>query len=120
MQLVIDTNVLLHASNPEEPRFEAASLMVEELAEHTCCIAVDDGFDLVEARNASHIGSEYLARLVPGSAAMALLAILFSTSRVVEVPKNPGLAISRAVNPGFRSWVWPVGMDVGVDLPRRA
>lgn len=59
--VVVDTNVWVHASNPGEQRFEAALEFLEKLLySASILLCVDEGFSLDEASNRSLIGREYL------------------------------------------------------------
>lgn len=88
-EVVVDTNVFLHAHNPEEPRFGAALAFCEQLAaaEHTA-ICVDEGFGWGEASNESLIGSEYLSHIPAISLAAALIGALLTQGRVHMVSQR--------------------------------
>jgi hypothetical protein len=86
--LVVDTNVLVHAHNTEHAYCEDAKALVESLlAEaNTTLLRVDAGFDPVEAQNRSRIIGEYLQKLVPGMAGHHMVQTLAAEGRVAPVP----------------------------------
>lgn len=64
MGLVVDTNVLEHADNPNEPRYESVLDFLNSLIEtQTQVIYVDQSLSPDE----SFILNEYRNRLVPGN-----------------------------------------------------
>jgi hypothetical protein len=83
--VVLDTNVLMHADNPSEERQGDAIAFLEALLACATAICVDEGFDMEESRNRSLIGGEYLARLTAPSLGYQVLVQVFSQGRVVEV-----------------------------------
>lgn len=89
LDLVVDTNVLCHAQNPAEERFQAAQELLSALLECATDICVDEGFDLDETKNRSFICSEYLRRLVPGSAGFHFLVFVATHKRVKQLPRRP-------------------------------
>lgn len=81
--LTIDTNVLMHACNPNEDRFgDAVLFLTALLAAAATKLAIDDGFNLDPAINKSLIGAEYLQKLVPGSLASSVVAALALQQRI--------------------------------------
>jgi hypothetical protein len=84
---VVDTNVLVHASNPDEPLyFEDSVAFLARLIDTALCIGVDPGFALDET-NRSLVGDEYRKWVVnqpPGSLGREILFQLWTTQRVVE------------------------------------
>jgi hypothetical protein len=98
VDIVLDTNVLMHADNAIEPRRQMSRdllIALQACATHLC---VDEGFDLDEANNRSQIGSEYLKHLRVGMLGWAVVAHLASSSRVTFVPRNVPLNIAREIN----------------------
>jgi hypothetical protein len=92
--LVIDTNVLVHAQNPGERRFKDSVQFVESLLGCKAQLCVDPGFSAVESANRSLIGGEYLDKLRVGSIGYSALVMLIGAGRVREVPR----AADRAAN----------------------
>lgn len=88
-EIVIDTNVFLHAANPAEQRFRESVALCRELAgARSSSICVDEGFDLDPQANKSLIGGEYHARLPPGSIGAALVQRLGDEGRLVVRSRN--------------------------------
>lgn len=99
---MIDTNVLAHCANPEEPRSSAAIAFVSAIVNGTERICVDEGFSTVESQNRSVIGAEYLEHVHFGSPGHYLIQVLASRGRIRIVPKRPPSSISRAINQCIR------------------
>jgi len=85
-EIVIDTNVLLHAGNSQEQRQEACIQLIAALHECDCHLCVDNGFSFEEAKNRSLIGSEYLKHLRFGSLGYEIVTHLAKTQRIKNVP----------------------------------
>ena len=96
--IVIDTNVLMHAQNPDKPRFSDARQFIERMLECTTSLCVDRGFDIDHARNQSKIGAEYLDKLQPGSLGFVLIVSFVEAFRLKQTDRLPPRAISRAIN----------------------
>jgi predicted nucleic acid-binding protein len=86
--IVIDTNVLVHASSPTVAYQQAALLLLNALELGSTALCVDEGFDVVEARNRSLIGGEYYENLVTGMIGFAIVATLANTGRLSQVSKR--------------------------------
>ena len=98
VDLVIDTNVLAHANNPENQHNSASINLIEALYSCSSLICVDEGFSIIEAENRSFIGSEYLENLVPGMLGYNVISYLASIDRVKIVTKRTSSQISRYIN----------------------
>lgn len=96
--VVIDTNVLLHASNPTEIRRQYAHRFLVALQDTNTVVCVDEGFDLDERRNRSLIGQEYLEQLRFGMLGYAVVAHLARHGRVRGVSRAVGAATSKTIN----------------------
>ena len=98
--IVVDTNVFLHAENRQEPRREQAQFLLLALQQQSCTtlLCVDEGFDLREADNKSHIGSEYLKHLRFGTLAFAVVVHLLSSRRIKQVPRGVPPNVSRSIS----------------------
>lgn len=98
MGIVIDTNVLEHADNPDEMRQLHCIELIEYIsATENIILHVDEGFDTDEARNRSRIGSEYWERLPQGSIGHTFLLLLFSTDRIDFLSKVVPSGISNKI-----------------------
>jgi hypothetical protein len=86
--LVVDTNVFVHADNPSEQRHAASVSLLDALLKGSTSLGVDDGFDLDSAKNESLMGQEYLERLTPLSAGFQVLAYLAQSGRTKFVPRK--------------------------------
>jgi len=86
--IVLDTNVLMHADDPEEIRHQMSRALLRELSTCATHLCVDEGFDVNEANNRSIIGSEYLKHLRFGMFGYELVRHLASSLRVKQVPRK--------------------------------
>jgi hypothetical protein len=88
--LVVDTNVLVHAENVESGYHEPSLALLEALEGGTItAICVDAGFDPEEAKNKSAIYSEYLRFLGPQTYPMVLIARLAAWGRLDLLDRPP-------------------------------
>lgn len=97
VDIVLDTNVLVHADNPEEPRREMCCDLLCEMTRCATHLCVDEGFDVNEANNRSVIGSEYLKHLHFGMVGYELVRHLASSLRVKQVSRNVPQNVSRHI-----------------------
>ena len=99
--VVVDTNVFMHAENKVEARRDACAKFVEKLLADDTHLCVDEGFDLLESDNRSQIGGEYLRFLRPGSIGYHVVTYLALNQRVNNVsravPANVGRQITRLI-----------------------
>jgi len=102
--IVLDTNILVHAHNPEELRHDDCIALVQQMTTCATHLCVDEGFDLNEANNRSVIGSEYIKHLGYGTVGHALITRLASSLRVKyvspRVPPNVSREIMKQVRKG--------------------
>jgi hypothetical protein len=96
----LDTNVLMHADDPREPRMQMSRDLLTALQSQTCTthLCVDEGFDLDEAKNRSQIGSEYLEHLDFGMLGRAVVADLASSPRVKQVSRGVPANVSKKIH----------------------
>ncbi len=95
--LVLDTNVLVHAENPEEPRQAASIALITRLRSATTVACIDPGFSVNQAQNKSLIGAEYLKHLRAGSPGLALIAFLAANGRISAVSRDVDLKTKREI-----------------------
>ena len=97
--LVVDTNVLMHADDPRQPvQQEQARALLDRLLDAPTVLAVDEGFDVNSSRNRSQIGHEYLRNLTGASLGMQVIASLASNDRVRVTPRKVDQAIKKRIN----------------------
>ena len=96
--IVVDTNVFVHASNPGVSYYSEAKNLVTTLKRSPTSLCVDEGFDVEPTRNRSLIGSEYYTHLHFGMPAYALVSQLAATGRVRIVSSCVAPAIGRKIN----------------------
>jgi hypothetical protein len=101
--VVIDTNVLLHADDPRQPHQADAYALLQELVASGTALCVDEGFDVDESRNASLIGGEYFQRLTATNTATAVLAHMFASGRVKLVKRRLPDGARKAINQCVRT-----------------
>jgi hypothetical protein len=102
--IVLDTNVLVHADNLQEPRRQDCCELIAEMTNCTTHLCLDEGFDLNEANNKSIIGSEYAKHLRFGMVGFALVSHLARSMRLKQlshrVPQNVARQIMTQVPKG--------------------
>lgn len=86
--LTVDTNVLMHACNPNEGRCTDAIAFLTAMLAASAKLAIDSGFHIDPAKNTSLIGGEYLQKLVPGSLAFSVITALALSSRIAITSAN--------------------------------
>jgi hypothetical protein len=96
--VTIDTNVLMHCDNPTEPRRDASRDFVLAFISSETKLCVDEGFDLDESRNTSHIGHEYLTHLVFGNIGYIAVSEAAKNKRIVFLKKDAAPATQRTIN----------------------
>lgn len=97
IDITIDTNVLIHAQNPQEDCFEASNYLLEELLKTKTKICIDEGFDPNTGQNKSIIGFEYISHIRPGSKSYSFLFKLFQNKRISELQKFPELSKKKII-----------------------
>jgi hypothetical protein len=103
VDVVLDTNVLLHADNDIEPRQADAVELLTKLLGSDTAVAVDEGFDLDESKNRSLIGQEYLTKLTPLSFGYLALTELFSSGRFLMTKRSADATTRNRVNQLLRN-----------------
>lgn len=101
--IVIDTNVMLHAQNPAESRFSSSAELLQCIVEGTTSLCVDEGFDERPERNRSFITAEYLGKLQFGSLGYAVVTQLAAQLRIKEVPRRAPQSVARRINQLIRN-----------------
>lgn len=96
--VTVDTNVLMHACNPNETRHQDSVAFVNSMLASTANLAIDSGFSTDPAQNTSLIGAEYLAKLVPVSLPASAVAYLALNGRVVMVSSSLPPQLSQKLN----------------------
>ena len=98
IDLVVDTNVLVHASNDEEDRQMDSVQLITYLLSSTELICVDNGFDTNETLNKSIIGYEYLEHLKNGMLGYAFVVQMALNKRICEVQRKIPVQTTKAIN----------------------
>ena len=101
--LVIDTNVLVHADDERQGHQDDVIGLLDDLVRGDAALCLDSGFDVDESKNRSLIGAEYLERLTYASTGMQVVAHLFSTGRVSVVSKSVPKGIKSAIEQCVRN-----------------
>ena len=93
--IVVDTNVFVHAGNPRVKFFEGARRFMHALENTTVPLCVDKPReDAAPDDNTSLILFEYKAKVLPSSYGFAVLAKLASTKRIKWVSRDVGPAVN--------------------------
>lgn len=96
--IVIDTNVFVHGSNPHGQHFSDAGDFLARLLEVETKLCVDEGFDMEEASNRSLIGDEYLRHIRAGMLGYEVLARVFASRRLKVVASSASPAVRKSIN----------------------
>jgi hypothetical protein len=96
--IVVDTNVLMHADNPQEKRCAESRALVNDLTVGTTLLCMDEGFDIDQSHNRSAIGAEYLANVRFGSPSHAMIVKLALEARIRPLPRRAHRAAARRIN----------------------
>ena len=95
--IVVDTNIMLHANNPIEIRHDHARRFVHALMESTVCLCVDEGFNSDPIINRSLIGAEYIDKLRFGSLGLALIIHCAKYRRILELSRTTHVSLAKIV-----------------------
>lgn len=97
-EIVIDTNVFVHAHNNAAPEHDDAKFLCSLIRGAETVLCVDDGFSLNETQNNSRIGREYLDHLRSGTIGFETVALLARTGRVRFVTSKIAASEARWLN----------------------
>lgn len=86
--IVVDTNIFCHANNTGVNFHASAKRFLLRLSNSDTLLCIDEGFDPDEARNRSHIGSEYYNNLRHGSFAYSILLQIIRDKLVKLILKS--------------------------------
>lgn len=99
---VVDTNVLMHADNDQEPSQQYCIKLINRLINSTDKLCMDQGFNLVEASNKSLIGYEYIKHLRIGMLGYTLILKLLSDNRIdflsIKIPPSVSKKINQCIS----------------------
>jgi len=99
IDVVVDTNIFLHAENTIEQRKAESVNFLERLVQAETSLCVDEGFDWdSEPQNRSHIGSEYHNFIVETSLGYYVLTKLAGDGRIKLVKKKVSTQMGRICN----------------------
>jgi predicted nucleic acid-binding protein len=98
LDVVVDTNIFMHAANPSEDRFEDANCLLNKIYGNQTFLCIDEGFDFDESKNSSHIGHEFIKNLHQGSFGFSLIVFLASNCRLKFLAKRSSVAVSKKIN----------------------
>lgn len=95
--IVIDADVFMHSENPTVPLRADCKQLLTRLLAGTTKLCVDEGFDLDESKNRSHIGHEYLTRVRQVSPAFAVIVLMGTRGRIIKIERHIEYSVSRIV-----------------------
>jgi hypothetical protein len=95
--LIIDTNVLVHANNRLEPRRNYSVNLISHLITSDILLGLDPGFSLMRESNKSLIGAEYHKHLIYGTLGYALLVEVFKNKRIKEIDQTLDRASTKKI-----------------------
>lgn len=117
--VVIDTNILVHAANPGVAEFEDALDFVTRMAACDAKACIDADFSLEESRNKSLIVSEYLKHVRFGTPGWALLTTLALGQRVIVTGRCRENRVRRRITQLIRKPVDRVFLSVAAASTER-
>jgi hypothetical protein len=97
IDIVVDSNVLSHAQNPEADYFDDSRVLLEKLTAATTLLCMDGRF-AVNGGNSSLIGQEYLQNVGFGGPAFAFLLSLMQNDRIKAVPVKVPYHVKKRVD----------------------
>jgi hypothetical protein len=100
--IVVDTNVLVHSSNPQEAMCVAARQLIQRIGDSTVILCLDEGFDTDPAKNRSHIGYEYIQHVRHGSFAFGFILKLVSEQRIRALSRKVDTRSKRRICQSIR------------------
>lgn len=100
--VVVDTDVLMHADNEASADRDASRSLIASLRAASTALCFDPGFHIDEARNRSGIAGEYFEHLAHGSLGLALVEECALSGRVRTVP----IKVAPDVNRAIRQLIW--------------
>jgi hypothetical protein len=103
VDVVLDTNVLMHADDKRQSHQPDAHKLLEDLLGNSTALCVDEGFDMDAAKNKSLIGGEYFERLTATHTAMGVLAHLAATGRVKFVSRTVPVPVKKGIQQCVRN-----------------
>lgn len=116
---MIDTNVLVHANNPEEMRQEQCQSLLGLLLDCETMLAVDEGFNQDPSKNRSHIGQEYIENLRAGMLGYTVVSKLASSKRIRVFPKRAAIREQKIIIQLLRKPVDRVFLGVACNSSER-
>lgn len=96
--LVIDTNVLVHASNSKEKWQEESVKLIEHLLNSDEVMRVDPVFTGDPSTNTSYVGYEYLKHLRSGMIGYSFISLMAASKRIVPCSRATHSSKTRAIN----------------------
>lgn len=88
IDLVLDTNVLVHADNPNTANFKPARKFLNGLLNSTTNLCLDKGFSSNRADNRSIIMGEYFDNISHGTIGYVIVQTLAANDRIRGVDKK--------------------------------
>jgi len=102
--IVVDTNVFVHAGTPEMELWQKPSLeFLTALLGCTTKLCVDEGFSLDESSNRSLMGLEFLENLQYGSPGMNIIVALAGAERIKFLPSKVETGIAKKINQAVKN-----------------
>ena len=87
--IVIDTNILMHANNSQEPSQADCINLIQNLLSSEVKLCLDEGLDVNEAKNKSRIWHEYMDNLrTHGTTGRSFLEKILQQKRIKEISKR--------------------------------
>jgi hypothetical protein len=118
--LVVDTNVFVHAENTGVDYHASAKTLLKFLLNSEHRLGLDEGFSLDSSKNTSIIASEYLTHVRAGMLAYSLLLVVTSQNRINPIPKKLITQNKQKVKRYVRNKVDRVFLSVAIGTENKA
>ena len=96
--IVVDTNVFAHASDPRNAEFTQSLAFIDALLNCDTKLAVDEIYSQTEAENRSAIFSEYLEQLQGFDLASSVISKLIDDKRIFDVATSVSQSQRNIIN----------------------
>ena len=96
--IVLDTNVLVHAGNPSVAHFTQSVNFLNKYLNTKTLLCVDEGFDFDQSKNRSLIGHEYIKYLRAGSFGYNVIVTVATSLRIKPCSRNTTTKNRKKIN----------------------
>jgi hypothetical protein len=88
VDIIIDTNVFEHTSNPKVKYYHSSNCVLKKICESPTLLCLDEGYDPIEALNRSWISREYIERLRRVSSGYTYLLLILNQKKYKIIERS--------------------------------